>query len=120
MSYSLCVSLSYYIYAAKSSATPFLPGNRAGFLAVYSGFFVANNFLRPARLAVATYFAPSLEAFIRSLQSRLRLPRAAATALTVLCFNVCGTFAAMFVGIQIAALASGVPPSWGLLLGGGP
>ena len=110
---------SPWLAAWLAGITPLAPGQKAPFLAVYTTFFVINNFLRPVRLAVATYTASYFEDAIKFLQRRLNLNRVFATGLVVFLFNVCGTFAAMFVGVNLAALASGVPPQLGLLFGAG-
>jgi hypothetical protein len=117
MSYSVCVSLAYYIFTSQTGLSPLARGQRAGFLAVYSGFFVMNNFLRPFRLGLAAYYTKHFDGIIQGIQRRLRVNRAVATFLVALVLNVCGTFAAMFLGIEMAALASGVRPRWELLLG---
>ena len=75
MFYSVSLSLSYYVFTAKTKTSPLMPGQRAAFLAVYSGFFVVNNFLRPVRLGIAAYISPRFENFIVGLQRRLRVNR---------------------------------------------
>ena len=117
MTYAVMLSLAYFVFTSRTGITPLAPGQKAPFLAVYTTFFVINNFLRPVRLAVATYTASYFEGTIKFLQERLKLNRVFATVLVVFLFNICGTFAAMFVGVNIAAWASGVPPQLGLLFG---
>lgn len=109
MSYAVMLSLSYYIFTCRTGISPIDPKQRAGFLAVYSGFFVINNFLRPVRVAMAASFSPYMEKVIVVLQERLACNRAVATGAVVFLFNVVGTFGAMYIGLNIAAFWSGVP-----------
>ncbi|GMH83303.1 hypothetical protein TL16_g09553 [Triparma laevis f. inornata] len=117
LTYAVMLSLAYYVFTSQSGLSPLLPGQKAPFLAVYTTFFVINNFLRPVRLAIAATVSPYFENFIKFLQKRLRLNRVFATATVIFLFNVVGTFAAMYIGVNIAAFCSGVPPQIGLLFG---
>mmetsp|Transcript_10918 Transcript_10918/g.19755 ORF Transcript_10918/g.19755 Transcript_10918/m.19755 type:complete len:245 (+) Transcript_10918:113-847(+) len=119
MTYAVMLSLAYYVFTSQTGVSPLMPGQKAPFLAVYTTFFVINNFLRPVRLAVAASISVYFENFIKFLQKRLKLNRVFATGLVIFLFNVVGTFAAMYVGVNIAALCSGVSPQIGLLFGRG-
>lgn len=109
MTYAVLLSCSYFVFTKKTGITPLAPGQRASFLAVYTGFFVINNFLRPVRLAVAASFAPYMERVIVKIQKKLNCGRPVATGAVVFLFNIVGTFAAMYAGLNFAALLSGVP-----------
>jgi len=109
MTYAVLLSCSYFVFTTKTGITPLAPGQRAPFLAVYTGFFVLNNFLRPVRLAVAASLAPYMERVIVKIQTKLKCSRPVATGMVVFLFNIVGTFSAMYVGLNLAALFSGVP-----------
>lgn len=78
-------------------------------MAVYAGFFVFNNIVRPIRLAVAVTVSPQFDRLILLLQEKWRLSRSVAITVLVLLANVVGTISAMCAGIALASLASGVP-----------
>jgi len=71
MTYAVLLSCSYFVFTTKTGITPLAPGQRAPFLAVYTGFFVLNNFLRPVRLAVAASLAPYMERVIVKIQTKV-------------------------------------------------
>lgn len=78
-------------------------------MAVYAGFFVFNNFIRPIRLALAVGVSPKFDQFVNGLQNRLKVSRGVAIALTVIIANVIGTTSLMSLGIFIASCVAGVP-----------
>jgi hypothetical protein len=89
--------------------SPLAPGQWKGFLAVYAGFFVFNNIIRPVRLAVAVGVTPYFTRFINGLQNRLKVNRTVAIGLTVILANIVGTITFMSAGILLAAALAGVP-----------
>lgn len=48
-SYITCVIIAWCIHGKTTGLSPLAAGQWRGFLAIYSGLYVANNFLRPAR-----------------------------------------------------------------------
>ncbi|KAL3907654.1 MAG: hypothetical protein SGILL_008784, partial [Bacillariaceae sp.] len=60
MSYCVSVSAAWFIFCKKTMLSPLAPGQWPKFLAVYSGFWVFNNFVRPIRfglsVAISTQF----------------------------------------------------------------
>jgi hypothetical protein len=85
------------------------PGQWKGFLAVYAGFWVFNNIVRPIRLAMSVAVAPKFDALVSWWQRKLNVSRGVAVALVVLLANVVGTISVMSLGIFIASLLAGVP-----------
>lgn len=85
------------------------PGQWKSFLAVYAGFWVFNNVVRPIRLAAAVAISPQFDRFVLNVQTRFRLSKSAAVAVTVVLANVVGTTACMTAGIAVAAAVAGVP-----------
>lgn len=109
MSYCVSVSAAWYIFCRKTGTSPLAPGQWKGFLAVYAGFFVFNNIVRPIRLAVSVAVAPAFDNSVQGLQRRMKCNRATAIGLTVFLLNFCGTLALMSAGILGAATLAGVP-----------
>lgn len=105
----LAVAAAWYIFCATNHVTPLAPGQWKGFLAIYSGFFVFLNVVRPLRFALALTISPQFDRIIRALQRRFRASRPVAIAWTVALLNVCGSFAVLFAGLAVASLLSGVP-----------
>jgi hypothetical protein len=89
--------------------SPLAPDQWKGFLAVYAGFYIFNNIIRPIRLAVAVGVSPYFDRFINAFQNRLQVSRSTAIAATVILVNLIGTTAIMAGGILLAATAAGVP-----------
>ena len=99
----------HHTSCSQTGLSPLAPGQWKGFLAVYAGFFVFNNFVRPLRFTAAVAVSPQLDRLVAALQRRLRIRKGAAVALTVFLLNVVGTLCFMGSGIAVAALAAGVP-----------
>jgi hypothetical protein len=85
------------------------PGQWKGFLAVYAGFWVFNNIVRPVRLAVSVAISPQFDRVVRNIQNRWRVSRAMAVTITVILANLIGTTLFMSAGIALAAALAGVP-----------
>jgi hypothetical protein len=93
----------------QTGLSPLAPGQWKPFLAVYAGFFVFNNIIRPVRLAVAVVVSPYFDRFINGIQNRLQVSRGIAIGSTVILVNLFGTIAFMSAGILLAGAAAGVP-----------
>ena len=93
----------------KTGTSPLAPGQWKPFLAVYAGFYVFNNIVRPLRLGASVVVAKYFDAFVDTIQGSTGLPRKWSVAAVVFLANVCGTFAAMGFGISLASGAAGVP-----------
>lgn len=65
--------------------------------------------VRPIRLAAAVAISPQFDRFVLNVQTRFRLSKSAAVAVTVVLANVVGTTACMTAGIAVAAAVAGVP-----------
>jgi hypothetical protein len=109
MSYSVTVSLAWYIFCKQSGLSPLAPGQWKGFLATYAGFWVMNNFLRPVRLALAVGVSPAFDRVIQRLQVKLNVNKTTAIVVTVLLANLVGTTVCMSAGILLASTLAGVP-----------
>ena len=78
-------------------------------MAVYAGFWVFNNIIRPARLAVAVAVSPKFDLVVNNIQDRFGVSRGVAIGITVIVANLIGTTAFMCAGILAASVAAGVP-----------
>merc|ERR1719437_304446 len=77
MSYCVTVSLAWFGFSKKTGLSPLAPGQWKGFLAVYAGFYVFNNFVRPMRFAASVGVAPYFDRVVKSIQNRTGLGKAA-------------------------------------------
>lgn len=109
MSYSVSISLAWYIFSKRTGLSPLAPGQWKGFLGVYAGFWVFNNIVRPIRLAIAVAVSPQFDKVVASIQNRLGVNKAAAVTITVFFANVVGTLFFMSAGIGLASVCAGVP-----------
>jgi len=109
MSYAAALSLAWYGFSKKTGLSPLAPGQWKPFLAVYAGFYVFNNIVRPLRLAASVVVAKYFDGFVAFVENKTKLSRKWSIAAVVFLANVCGTFAAMGLGIFIASAAAGVP-----------
>lgn len=109
MSYSVTVSLAWFGFSKKTGLSPLAPGQWKPFLAVYAGFYIFNNVIRPLRLAVSVGVTPYFDRAVAAVQRRTKLNKSASIGIVVFLANFCGTLTAMGSGILLASIASGVP-----------
>jgi hypothetical protein len=93
----------------QTKLSPLAPGQWKGFLAVYAGFWVFNNLVRPLRLAVSVAISPQFDRIVLGIQDRLKVSRAAAITTVVILANLIGTTFFMATGILVASFLAGVP-----------
>jgi hypothetical protein len=99
----------WFGFSKKTGLSPLAPGQWKGFLAVYAGFYVFNNFVRPMRLAASVGVAPYFEKAVNTIQRKTKLSKGVSVGIVVFLANVCGTTSLMSLGIYIASLAAGIP-----------
>ncbi|KAL7480935.1 hypothetical protein ACHAW6_006607 [Cyclotella cf. meneghiniana] len=109
MSYAVTLSLSWYGFSKKTGLSPLAPGQWKPFLAVYAGFYVFNNIIRPLRFGASVVVSKYFDNFVEFLQRKTNLSRKWSIAVVVFLANVLGTFTAMGLGISLASAAAGVP-----------
>lgn len=109
MSYCVTVSLAWFGFSKKTGLSPLAPGQWKGFLAVYAGFYVFNNFIRPMRFAASVGVAPYFERAVKTVQRKTKLSKGLSIGIVVFLANICGTTSLMSLGIYIASLAAGIP-----------
>ena len=109
VSYSITVSLAWYIFSKRTGLSPLAPGQWKSFLAVYAGFYVFNNIVRPVRFALSVSVSMYFDRVIQMIQDKFQVKKGVAIGLTVFLANFVGTIALMCLGISIAATAARVP-----------
>lgn len=109
VSYSITVSLAWYIFSKRTGLSPLAPGQWKPFLAVYAGFYVFNNIVRPVRFALSVSVSMYFDRVVQGIQDKFKVKKGVAVGLTVFLANVVGTIALMCLGISIASAAAGVP-----------
>lgn len=108
-SYITCVIIAWCIHGKATGLSPLAIDQWKGFLAVYTGLYVANNFLRPARFGVSVLLAPKFEDLIIFIMKKTGLQRPYAVGLTVFLVNFCGTISYLVGGLIITTRLLGVP-----------
>ncbi len=93
----------------QTGLSPLSPGQKTQFLALYAGFTLALNILRPARFALSMAISPVFERIRNFFQRRFGVGPKAATVLMVVVINLMGTCSLMACGVGLASLLSGVP-----------
>jgi len=109
LSYCVTVSLAWFGFSKKTGLSPLAPGQWKGFLAVYAGFYVFNNFIRPMRLAISIGVTPYFDKAVAAIQRKTKCSKSVSIGIVVFLTNICGTTSLMSLGIYIASLAAGVP-----------
>ncbi len=85
------------------------PGQKPAFLAVYAGFTVMLNVIRPARFALSMAISPYFERIRKSIQNKFGVSPRAAAVLMIIFINFIGTCSLMACGVGLASVLSGVP-----------
>jgi len=109
VSYSITVSLAWYLFSKKTGLSPLAPGQWKGFLAIYAGFYVFNNVIRPLRFGMSVGVSVYFDRAIQKVQDIFQIKKGFAVFLTVFLVNVVGTCLLMGSGIVLASTASKVP-----------
>lgn len=109
MSYAITLSLSWYTHSKRTGLSPLAPGQWKPFLAVYGGFYVFNNIIRPLRFGMSVVVSRYFDQFVDAIQRKSGWGRKASIGVVVFLANVCGTFAAMGLGVSVASGMAGVP-----------
>lgn len=109
VSYISCVILAWIAHGKKFRCSPFSPGQWKQFLLIYSGLWIANTVIRPARFCLSLLLCPIIDKIVRHTQSKLRIGQAKATLLVGLTLNLVGSILYLVVGIFLAAKLARVP-----------
>ena len=109
VSYITCLILAWVSHGKLTGISPLAPGQRKQFLAIYGGFWVTNNILRPLRFSLSLVLTPFFNKIIDSVQSKTGFKRPTSTGIVVFLVNVCGTLSYLTLGLFLATRAAGVP-----------
>ena len=108
-SYVTCIILSWVSHGRMYGLSPRAPGQWKSFLLIYSGFFAANNILRPLRFSLSLAISPFFMRLVERIQTLLRVNKAVATACVVFLVNVVGTTSYLVLGLIVATSIAKVP-----------
>jgi hypothetical protein len=89
--------------------SPLAPGQWKRFLAVYAGFYVFNNIIRPFRFGLSVGIAKYFDAAISWVQNKLNVSKPIAIGIIVFFANILGTCSLLALGILLASTLTGVP-----------
>ena len=101
--------LSWVTFGKTSGLSPLAAGQWPGFLAVYMGFWLACNFLRPFRLAAAAAISPLFDRVLNFFQDKLSIAKPSAVLMTLFLVNIVGTLTLVCGGLTIATSLTGTP-----------
>jgi len=93
----------------QTGLSPLAKGQWPKFLAVYAGFYVFNNIIRPARLTLSVVVSKYFDSAVLTIQNKFNCKKSVAIAVLVVLANIVGTCSFMALGISLASAASGVP-----------
>ncbi len=105
----LCAMMAFATFGKSTGLSPLAQGAMPKFAAVYAGYWIAMNFLRPARIAVAMAMCPLFDRFMEFLQKKFSLPKPAAFALVVFLVNIVGTLTFLISGLVLTSSILGIP-----------
>jgi len=109
MAIVVCVSLSWFGFTKKTGLSPLAPGQWKPFLAVYAGFYVFNNIVRPFRFGLSVGVSHYFDRLIANIQRKTNVSKPIAIGIVVFFVNICGTLSGMALGISLASSLTGVP-----------
>jgi hypothetical protein len=105
----ICAMMAFATFGKSTGLSPLAPGAMPKFAAVYAGYWIAMNFLRPARIAVAVTMSPFFDRFMGFVQKKFSLKKPAAFALVVFLVNVMGTLTFLMSGLVLTSSIIGIP-----------
>ncbi|EED86266.1 predicted protein [Thalassiosira pseudonana CCMP1335] len=105
----VAVSCAWFIFSKKFGVSPIAPGQKPAFLALYAGFTIALNLLRPFRFALSMAITPTFEKIRKYIQRKFGVSAKMSAVWMAVGINLFGTCTLMGVGVGLASLLSGVP-----------
>lgn len=109
VSYITCLILSWVSHGKLTGLSPLAPGQKKQFLAIYGGFWVTNNILRPLRFSLSLVLTPFFNKLIDLVQGKTGFKRPTSTGIVVFLVNVCGTISYLVLGLLAATTIAHVP-----------
>jgi hypothetical protein len=105
----ICAIMAFATFGKSTGLSPLAPGAMPKFAAVYAGYWIAMNFLRPARIAVAVTISPFFDRLMGFVQKRFSFPKPAAFFFVVFLVNVVGTLTFLISGLVLTSSIIGIP-----------
>jgi hypothetical protein len=105
----VCAMMAFATFGKSTGLSPLAPGAMPKFAAVYAGYWIAMNFLRPARIAVAVTISPLFDRLMGFMQKKFSLSKPAAFALVVFLVNVVGNLTFLISGLFLTSSIIGIP-----------
>jgi hypothetical protein len=105
----ICAMMAYATFGKTTGLSPLAPGAMPKFAAVYGGYWLAMNFLRPARLALAMSISPLFDRFMVFMQNKFHVSKPAAFGLVVFLVNVVGNLTFLISGLFLTSRIIGIP-----------
>jgi len=109
VSYITCLILSWVSHGKLYGISPLAPGQRKNFLAIYGGFWVTNNILRPLRFSLSLVLTPFFNKLIDFVVLRTGFKRPTSTGIVVFLVNFCGTISYLVLGLLAATTLTSTP-----------
>ena len=105
----ICAMMAFATFGKSTGLSPLASGAMPKFAAVYAGYWIAMNFLRPARIAVAVTISPLFDRLMVFLQNKFRIPKPAAFGLVIFLVNVVGNLTFLISGLFMTSRIIGIP-----------
>ena len=93
----------------RRGLSPLVEGQWKPFLAVYAGFYIFHNIVRPARFALSVALGPKFDRLLAWVQNRFRVNKGVAILMVMLSLNVVCSCGGMCAGIFLVSKMTGVP-----------
>ena len=93
----------------QTGLSPLAPGQKTSFLALYAGFTITLNILRPVRFAFSMALSPYFERLDNFFQRKFGVSQRIAVGMIVVFVNLIGTCSLLSCGVGLASVLSGVP-----------
>lgn len=109
VSYITCLILSWVSHGKLYGISPLAPGQRKNFLAIYGGFWVTNNILRPLRFSLSLVLTPFFNKLVDFVVQKTGFKRPTSTGIVVFLVNFCGTISYLVLGLLLATTMTRTP-----------
>jgi hypothetical protein len=104
---ALVLILSWVTFGKTTGLSPLAAGQWPAYLAVYMGFWVACNFLRPLRLAAAAAISPLFDRLLAFFMKIFNIQKPQAVLMTLFLVNIVGTLTLVSGGLYVATSLTG-------------
>eukprot|EP01038_Epipyxis_sp_PR26KG_P011172 gene11172-14991_t len=109
ISYITCLILAWISFGRSTGLSPLAPGQWKKYLLIYSGFWAANNVIRPARFSLSLLISPLFNNMIEFIHNKTGYKKTAATLIVIFTFNILLTTSYLLFGLYFATKLAKVP-----------